>query len=81
MINEEKAFEHARDIITQINDDLRRLAIKETEDVIRKYRNYPNHTLAPIAWESFVDQCDAFDVDPHENVFADAFPHLFLELV
>lgn len=39
-----------------------------------------NDTLAAIAWEAYVDACDAFDVPCQEETFAELFP-VYAELV
>lgn len=77
----EKSLELARDIRDTILDETYLSIARDTESIIaRQLELAANEVVAAIAWESFADGCDAYDVPLTREVFAEYFP-VYSELV
>jgi hypothetical protein len=80
-ISNEKAYEHAREILSSVQDVQLGNVLAEVKRTVRKHRlTAPNDVLAIIAWDAFCDACDGWDVPIRQSVFDDAFPELAGEL-
>jgi len=77
-ISDEKAYEHASDIL---HEQTYGQAIQSARDTVKRHRiTAPHDVLAILAWEAYWDACEYFDVDPVRYHFAVEFPTLAEEL-
>ncbi len=81
MISEEKAMEHAREILESVRDQCAAEILEEVRILIKRHEATSHPTvLAAIAWAAYHDGCEAWDIDSRDGEFLTAFPR-FKEVI
>lgn len=77
MTSNEKAYEHAGEILQSIRDLQTDEIFGEIDALVRKHRaTASNEVVAAIAWEAYCDSCDGWDLPTDEAAFLRRFPEL-----
>ena len=77
----EKSYELARDIRGTLTDQTYDEIARDVEaNISRQITSASNDVLAVLAWDSFYDGCEAYDVAPTLEAFAVHFP-TYAELI
>ena len=71
-ISNEKAYEHAQDIL---HEQTYGEALRYADETVTSHQSTaPHDVLAVLAWEAYSDACDQFDISPTLSHFVDKFP-------